>query len=108
VERNALRARLVERAELWRWFVVALAAKPEPIPTLLSPWPISRLPGCVDRVNQPHSPQELDTVRHSVQRGSLLGDAAWVDSIARKLNLESTLRPRGRPKSPPDAPKKEA
>jgi putative transposase len=60
------------------------------------------------RVNEPLLPQELDAVRHSVQRGNPLGDAAWVEWIARRLKLESTLRPRGRPKSPPDAPKEEA
>jgi putative transposase len=109
VEQNALRARLVERAELWRFGSLwRWLQKPEPIPKLLSRWPIPRLPSWVDRVNEPLPPQELDAVRHSVQRGSPLGDAAWVKSIARRLNLESTLRPRGRPKSSPDAPKKEA
>lgn len=39
---------------------------------------------------------ELDAVRLCAQRGSPLGDANWVESTARRLNLESTLRPRGR------------
>ena len=34
----------------------------------------------------------------SAQRGRPLGDEEWVESIARRLNLESTMRPRGRPR----------
>lgn len=52
VERNALRARLVRRAEDWRWGSLwRWLQKPEPNPSLLSPWPMSRLPGWVDRVD---------------------------------------------------------
>jgi len=51
----------------------------------------------VERVNEPLSKQELDEVRLAAHRGRPLGDAAWVESIARRLNLESTLRHRGRP-----------
>ena len=79
---------------LWRWL-----QKPEPDPKLLSPWPIPRLPGWVKRVNEPLSQAELDAVRRAAQRGAPLGDQRWVESIARRLNLESTMRPRGRPRS---------
>ena len=41
---------------------------------------------------------ELDAVRLSAHRGRPLGDDAWVESIASRLNLESTIRPRGRKK----------
>jgi len=55
-----------------------------------------RLPGWVERVNEPLSEEELAEVRLSAQRGRPLGDEGWVESIARRLNLESTMRPRGR------------
>lgn len=97
VERNALRAGLVERAENWRWGSLARwLQKPEPNPSLLSPWPLARLPGWVERVNQPLTESELAAVRLSARRGKPLGDDGWVESIARRLNLESTMRPRGR------------
>ena len=77
---------------------VALVAKTGPDPKLLSPWPLPRLPGWAGRVNECLTKQELAAVRLSAQRGKLLGDEAWVESMARRLNLESTMRPRGRPR----------
>ncbi|MGM0490314.1 MAG: hypothetical protein ACQESR_26615 [Planctomycetota bacterium] len=96
-ERNVLRAGLVERAEQWRWGLLwRWLRKPAPNPPLLSPWPMPRLPGWVARVNEPLSEKELAAVRRSARRGRPLGDEGGVESIARRLNLESTMRPRGR------------
>lgn len=98
VERNALRAGLVDRAEDWRWGSLYRWLCPsEPQPRLLSKWPLPRLPGWVDRVNRPLEEKELDAIRWSIRRGSPFGTETWVESIARRLSLESTLRPRGRP-----------
>jgi len=73
-------------------------AKPEPEPKLLSPWPLNKLPGWMARVNECLTKQELDAVRLSAQRGKPLGDEAWVESITRRLTLESTTRLQGRPR----------
>lgn len=108
VERNALRAGLVERAEDWRWGSLwRWLQRPEPAPPLLSPWPIARLPNWVDRVNTPLSAGEVAAVRRCLQRGSPFGEEEWVGSTARRLGLESTLRPRGRPRvrKPPQSGK---
>ena len=42
---------------------------------------------------------ELEAIRKSVHRGSPYGGPAWTESTAKALGLESTLRPRGRPKT---------
>lgn len=98
VERNALRAKLVRNAEDWRWGSLwRWLQKPEPKPELLSSWPVRRYPKWLERVNEPLSEKELAAVRKCAQRGQPLGDENWVESIARRLNLESTMRPRGRP-----------
>jgi putative transposase len=96
VERNSLRAGLVEHAELWRWgslwrWLQAI----EPDPKLLSPWPIPRLPNWVDRVNAAFSEKELEAIRQCVRRGRPLGHRDWIESTVKRLNLESTLRSRG-------------
>ncbi len=70
VERNALRAELVDRAEDWRWGSLwRWLQKPEPEPTLLSSWPLPRLPGRVARVNAPSRNKNLtpSAFQHSVE-----------------------------------------
>ena len=97
VERNALPAGLVSKAEPWRWGSLRRwCQSSEADPKLLSSWPIPRLPNWVSRVNEPRTQAELDAVRLSAQRGRPLGDEGWVESVASRLHLESTLRPRGR------------
>jgi len=99
VERNALRARLTPRAEDWRWgslhrWLRRSAEDRE----LLAAWPVSRKPSWVDHVNAPQTADELAAVRRSVERGNPYGDASWTEAAVERLGLESTLRPRGRPR----------
>jgi putative transposase len=99
VERNALRAKLVPRAEDWRWG--SLGRRTQGNPTLtawLSAWPMDAPPNWVARVNRPHSASELEALRISVQRGRPFGDDGWVRRMARRFGMEATLQPRGRPK----------
>ncbi|TWT77573.1 Transposase IS200 like protein [Posidoniimonas polymericola] len=99
VERNALRANLVKRAEEWPWGSLWIrkhgSAEHR---ALLSDWPLPRPRRWVDYVNQPASDAELAAIRRSSQRGSPYGPAPWVGQTAKKLGLESTLRSPGRPK----------
>lgn len=97
VERNALRAKKVKRAEEWRWGSLwRWLQKPEPDPKLLSRWPLARLSRWTERVNEPLTKGELDAVRLSAQRGRPLGTDDWVDKVVKQHGLESTIRPRGR------------
>jgi putative transposase len=99
VERNALRADLVKRAEDWRWGSLHRwkhgTAKEK---SLLAAWPSPRRPGWLEHVNGPQSDTELTALRRSVSRGCPYGDESWCDRMVRRLGLESTLRARGRPK----------
>lgn len=99
VERNALRAQLVRRAEQWRWGSLYrwLRGSVED-KEFLTPWPISRRPNWVEQVNAPLTEAERTAVRRSVERGCPLGDESWSEKAVRRLHLESTLRTRGRPK----------
>ncbi len=101
VERNALRAGLVERAENWRWGSLnRMTHLPERSPQLLSPWPIARPADWVEHVNTPLTQSELDAIRQCTQRGQPFGTPVWVEAIVERLGLGSTLRSRGRPKKP--------
>ena len=56
-------------------------------------------------VNAPQSEAELAAVRRSVVRGTPFGEESWQRRTVKRLGLESTMRPRGRPgKSPPATP----
>jgi len=103
VERNALRANLVKRAEDWRWsslhrwYAGSAAEK-----ALLSPWPVvgGRRPrGWVARVNTPQTEAELEAIRRAVNRGQPFGGQAWRKKMTKQFELESMFRERGRPRT---------
>ena len=101
VERNALRANLVKRAEEWRWGSLWRRQQEDPEPRKnLSPWPVAIPRHWVELVNQPQTTAEVEPLRKCVQRGRPYGDEAWTAKTALKLGLETTLRPRGRPRKP--------
>lgn len=100
VERNALRANLVARAEMWRWSSLWQWSRSERAVTLDN-WPIPRPGGWLEFVNRVQTEKELQALRHSVVRGTPFGSPDWQQSTARHLGLESTLRPRGRPPKRP-------
>ena len=99
VERNALRANLVAKAQDWKWSSLWRwshgTAKDK---QLLSPWPVRRIANWIDYVNEPQSDSELSAIRRSVKRGCPLGNESWTTEIVARLKLESTLRPHGRPR----------
>ena len=99
VERNALRAKLVKRAEKWQWGSLwRMTQGDRQTRALLASWPVPR-PRCWRNwVNEAQSAAELAAVRHSISRGSPFGDEAWTNRAVSKLGLETTLRPRGRPR----------
>jgi putative transposase len=99
VERNALRASLVPRAEQWRWSSLFrwLRGSSEDR-QLLAAWPLPRRPHWVDHVNSPQTEAEAKAVRRSIERGNPYGDEPWTARIVSQMGLESTLRPQGRPK----------
>lgn len=99
VERNALRANLVDRAEDWRWSSLwRRVYGMESQRSLLSPWPLPQPGGWTDVVNQPQTEAEVEAIRRSVVRGSPYGSSEWSEVTAKALGLESTLRSRGRPR----------
>ncbi len=49
-------------------------------------------------VNRPQSQNELDALVRCIQRGCPFGREDWGRRMAAEWNIESTLRPRGRPK----------
>jgi putative transposase len=101
VERNPLRANLVNRAEKWLWSSLAwrLGGKR---PEMLADWPVDSPRNWLTLVNRAETEAELQAVRRSIVRGTPYGDDRWTKRVARRLGLESSLRPRGRPRKYPE------
>jgi putative transposase len=99
VERNPLRAGLVARAEDWTWSSLWRQLKgSESARGLLADWPIERPADWLACVNRAETQAELKAVRRCEERGRPLGSADWVERTTRQFGLESTTRPRGRPR----------
>jgi putative transposase len=98
VERNALRANLVERAEQWRWSSLWRRCRAGAEDSaILTRCPVDLPNDWVERVNRADNEKELEALRRSVHRGRPYGTPEWQRRIAKRLGLESAYRSAGRP-----------
>jgi len=96
VERNALRAGMVARAEDWLWGSLRWRNQDrEQFPLAKSPVPLTS--SWTNYVNEVQTPDELKALRACVNRQRPFGSRAWVEVKAREMGLTQTLRSVGRP-----------
>lgn len=94
---NPVRAGAVQRAQDWKWSDADLAHAAG-LP--LSRWPIPRPDNWIKIVNTELTDADRQRLELSLQRGRPFGSPRWITQTAARLDLSSTLRPRGRPKLP--------
>jgi len=103
VEANPLRAKLVSRAEDWLWSSLSTAPARDGLLEVARPklaaW--ERTDAWRQEVNRPFSLANLDSLRQSVVRGTPQGQPQWIADLTANHDMESTVRPRGRPRKPP-------
>jgi putative transposase len=97
VERNALRANLVERAEDWEWGSLAWRSKAR-APVELTPSPVPLPSYWRHYTNEPQTAVEIAEIRTCVNRQRPFGAADWVAQQAAELGLGQSLSPIGRPR----------
>jgi putative transposase len=97
VERNPLRANMVARSQDWAWSILKPTARSGP-DGLLSEGPRSKRSQWTRFVNGVETESELASLRRSVVRGTPFGESSWQHATAVQLGLESSMRPRGRPR----------
>ena len=98
IERNPLRAKLVQRAENWKWSSLWRREQGnEKQGRLLDKWPISVPEDYLNLVNISQTKIELNSLRYSVNKGKPYGSENWVNKMIDKFNLGATLRKPGRP-----------
>jgi len=79
VERNALRAKLVDRAEEWQWSSLwRILQEDADVSGFLSEWPMARPQCWIEFVNEAEKPEELEDLRSSARRGRPFGSEPWV------------------------------
>ena len=106
VERNALRAGVVRRAQDWRWCSLwARRQGDEPLRDLLSDWPIKRPTDWLRLVNRPMTEREADAIQVCIARNRPYGDESWQEEQAKQLGLTHTMRREGRPSKEEERPK---
>jgi putative transposase len=96
IERNPLRAKLVDRAEEWEWSSLRWLRTPGTALVRLDPGPVPRGTLWTDGVNAATADIDLENVRQSLHRDRPFGTQEWTFKTAKALNLEYSLRPPGR------------
>ncbi len=97
VESNPLRAGLVNSANNWLW-----SSHRESVQKgghlLIDEVPVELPKEWSKFVNESIAEKELEKLRQSVSRQSPYGDSSWQVDVSKAFGLESTIRPRGRPR----------
>jgi putative transposase len=96
VERNPLRANLVKSVDAWRWSSLWHRMDGNKA-GLLDDGPLAMPSRWRQQVQRPQTEAELESLQRSVVRGCPFGEISWQDRTAKRLDLQSTLRARGRP-----------
>ena len=99
VEQNPKRAKLVKRAEHWKWGSLAKRTRGnKEDKKLLDSLPTKLPANYLLSVNEVYNENTLNEIRASVTKGAPYGAPEWVGGIVEKYHLESTQRSPGRPK----------
>ena len=110
IEANPLRAGIVDQAGAYRWSSFAahgLGRNDPPVDRLKVYESLAKTaPGRRRRwsasIHQSPSDEDLSALRRSVQTGLPFGEPGWVEQLGHRLDLDLTIRARGRPRKAPN------
>ena len=96
VERNPLRAGLVERAGLWRWSSAAISDSPTR--PALAEWPVPRPATWHERVDHKEAAETARILRDCIRQSVPFGNDAWAKAVASRLTLRGRACATGVPR----------
>ncbi|MDD4803915.1 MAG: transposase [Candidatus Pacebacteria bacterium] len=100
VERNAKRAKLVIKAEDWKWSSIwRRKYGTDEQKKILSSLPIETPENYLKYLNESQSDEELFLIRKSVNKNVPFGNNLWVGKMIDKFKLAQTIHGVGRPKN---------
>jgi putative transposase len=88
VERNPLRAHLVDCPEEWPWSSASPAANRSGRPEVAE-WPVTRPAHWLAYLNQPEVNPWLTEVRGAIARNEHFGNTSWRENVCRQLDWRS-------------------
>ncbi|MDH3439778.1 MAG: transposase [Gammaproteobacteria bacterium] len=97
VERNPVRANLVQDAAAWDWSSLS-SGNISLNSSLLSVSPVTKPRNWREFVNEPQTADEVAALRHCGWKNTPYGSKAWVTKTVVRLGLQSSVRGPGRPK----------
>ena len=95
VERNPVRAQLVEKAEEWDWGSASKRLAATGVRT--HEWPVPR-PETWGDESAAEATAELGPLRKAIRRGIPFGPDSWREQTATQLGWQMGVRSRGRPR----------
>ncbi len=115
IEANPVAAGIVSEAGEYRFSSFAAHGEgksdalldPTPAYDLLASRPAARRRRWTAYVHQTPPEEESTAIRRSNETGLPLGNAVWTKRLAKRLGLDLTIRPRGRPRKQVSEPKTE-
>jgi putative transposase len=98
VERNAVRAGLVDRARDWVWGSAAWRRGPVVLSKLIKDPPVTLPESWDDFVDAPQTPEEVEALRVCLNAQRPYGRREWVEAAPECRGFVRPRRPRGRPR----------
>ncbi len=98
IESNPLRASLVKDSRDWQYSSLAIRNGIEKEGLVINPGPVKVSNNWNRLVNILPSGSIDAKLQNCIKRGCPFGNNNWIKTISKKLELQITLRPRGRPK----------
>jgi putative transposase len=106
IEANPLRAKLTEHASEYRWSSFSSHGNGRGDPLIDSNTAYENLGAHASvrqrrwsaYVHKTPDANELAAIRRSSETGLPYGERSWIDKLCKRLKLDLTIRPRGRPK----------
>ena len=101
IEANPLKADVVEKLQDWQWSSFVARLRDESA-FKITQGPLELPSNWAKLVNCDIDKRSEKQLQNSSKRGAPFGELSWINNTAKKMNLESTIRTRGRPKKVPD------
>lgn len=98
IESNPFRAGLVKSSSHWMWSSLAIRKGLAKDGVAIADGPVELPDNWDELVDILPGENDLEKIKRCIRRGAPLGRDDWIEKIAERLLLTSTLRARGRPK----------